>query len=327
MSKLTCFLPILLSVMRMRPVSTSNPKFPPYVNISTTNHDSQYNEPFGIFEKQKQKYPIYRNIINRNVHFFGYPNGTFFLYNEKTKDKSLKLEGRDGSDIKKWYVKKAGVWVEDSSIVLEDLEDPHPESYQVTSSGPAAQLCSGALGVFIRRNETRNEFPVYGNQNKNFVLHQTNKGNGLQWKIIYSIKQEDEDFDDERNVELLQNGFDLAFPNTKFPWVVNNTKTITITKDYSMKVFSADNRESKISVFMKNRKKKSKKASFNLIGIIVPLGLFLVLLIGLLVIRNRKKSRTNREKTRDSIDVNPLYGENYYYESSTTIDKNTYYGK
>ena len=89
---------------------------PPYLNISTTKQDTEYNEAFGIFKEQHQKYPMYRNIINKNIHFFGYPNGTFYVYNEKKSYKFLKLEGLAGSKLKKWFIKKNSSWIEESSI-------------------------------------------------------------------------------------------------------------------------------------------------------------------------------------------------------------------
>ena len=102
---------ILFSVM----ISVSS-HHPPYVNISTTNVNLENRESFGIFEKLEQgKDLTYRNIINRNLLFIRFSNGTFYVWNEQSKRYFLKLEG---SHKKKWLIHENGKWIEEYSIVI-----------------------------------------------------------------------------------------------------------------------------------------------------------------------------------------------------------------
>ena len=291
---------ILFSLM----ISVSS-HHPPYVNISTTNVNLENHESFGIFEKLEQgKDLIYRNIINRNLLFFGFSNGTFYVLNEQKKRYFLKLEG---SHKKKWLIHEDGKWKEESSIVIEDLEHPHPESYKVTSSGRVWQLQPNVLGVFLKTNRTNNQFPVYESQSRVFVLKQVHidEYDTRRWTIAYSDPSKDD-------LDLHQLGTDLAFPKTNFPWAVSTEK------DYSMKVFSGDERENRTSIFLSSG--GSVDPLHVSIGSVVLIGILLaLLLVGLLLIRRRRRSRE-----RWMVDKNPVYQDNYY-ESSVVYDRNIYY--
>ena len=289
---------ILFSVM----ISVSS-HHPPYVNISTTNVNLENRESFGIFEKLEQgKDLTYRNIINRNLLFIGFSNGTFYVWNEQSKRYFLKLEG---SHKKKWLIHENGKWIEEYSIVIEDLENPHPECYKVTSSGRVWQLLPNVLGVFLKTNRTNNQFPVYESQNGVFVLKQVRNDeyDTRRWTISYSDPSKDD-------LDLHQLGNDLAFPKTNFPWAVNTEK------DYSMRVFSGDGRENRTSIFLRSGVDPLHVS----IGSAVLIGLLLALLLaGILLMRRRQRSRE-----RWMVDINPVYQDNYY-DSSIVYDRNIHY--
>ena len=203
------------------------------------------------------------------------------------------------------------------ALRIEDLESSHPQSYVVTSTGPAADLCPEALGIFLRTNKTYNQFPVYKNINGTFVLRQRyNYDDGNQWTISHSTEN-------VQDIELYQNGYDLAFPKTNFPWVVKFEKT-KFTKDYSLKVFSGDEKENRTSIFLSNSEGSflDQNTNHNIIVIIIVISAVFLLLFFIVVIRKRRQK--SKDKRICSIDINPVYGD-IYYESSTINDRNIYY--
>jgi len=138
---------------------------PPYVNISTTIlQDATFNYKFfGIYKKENDANfnPFYKLMSNYQSYFFSFPNGTFTISDERKTMGKFKLEVRDDSRQRTWFVNNSNTWEEVNFIDMKPLEDPHPHTYMVTSSGGISRLYPQYLGHYKRTNKSSCHFPVY----------------------------------------------------------------------------------------------------------------------------------------------------------------------
>ena len=144
---------------------TFSESVPPYVNISTTKRqDATFNfKVFGIYKKENDENfnPLYKLMSNYQSYFFSFPNGTFTISDERKSLGKFKLEVRDDSGKRTWFVKNSDAWEEIDFIEIAPLEDPHPQEYMVTSSGGISRLYPQYLGLYTRTNKSSSHFPVY----------------------------------------------------------------------------------------------------------------------------------------------------------------------
>ena len=144
---------------------TFSESVPPYVNISTTKRqDATFNfKVFGIYKKENDENfnPLYKLMSNYQSYFFSFPNGTFTISDERKSLGKFKLEVRDDSGKRTWFVNNSDAWEEIDFIDIAPLEDPHPQEYMVTSSGGISRLYPQYLGLYTRTNKSSSHFPVY----------------------------------------------------------------------------------------------------------------------------------------------------------------------
>ena len=304
--------------------------FPPFYNISSRGGAShQYSEVFGMYAMGGQTgdlFPIYQKVSMLNDGEYLYQHeGTFFVSGKIYSRGNLRLENQDDPVSNNWeYKNQAGEWTRDHLFKLTPLENPNPDSYMVTSTGPAAKVYPNYFGLYNKTEDSCHGYPIYAKQSpRKRYLHLNSQ---KQWTVSR---------DSRCNTQTAAMRHSLKgspFPETSRSWMYYTFVGFVgkYEVDSQMMVYNADRKE-----HLDDGEDTSTDSSNNVVVIIVSVFfsvlivvLLSILVVQLFIVRNLRK-RSFDASEQETFDNNPVYGHEEYDEEtkdSGMVDRNDYYG-
>ena len=288
---------------------------------------------FGIFKRQNftnvnvnGSFPVYQRIssVVKNGYLYRLLNGTFVIAIQLNNDMFMRLVGKETPVSDKWEYKNKNIndnWIGDKLIRLEPLESFIPNSYIVSSTGPASNKYSDRFGVYTKTEKNCSGCPIYLQSNLSHYHFLLNfAGN---WIISKSNTCS------QPKGDLLKWSYGSPFPPTFIHWRYYTVTTGTqgaFAEDKDMMVYSFnDDTTHPNRVASTNDQPILSKLQIAII--FISSLVFVAILVIVVFLTRWLKSRQIARETA-TVDNNFYYRDEDYdeeYQETAFTDQNDYY--